>query len=612
MDGLMMDRPLLVSSLIEHAATYHGDTEIVSRTVEGPIHRTTYAEAERRAKRVANALTRLGIRPGDRVATLAWNGYRHFELYFGISGIGAVCHTINPRLFHEQIEYIVNHAEDRVLFVDLTFVPLVEKLAEKLKPIRHIVIMTDAAHMPPTSLPDALCYETLIAAETDALAWPEFDERRACSMCYTSGTTGNPKAALYSHRSTILHTFAVCSADAIGFSSLDTICPIVPMFHANAWGVPYAATMVGREARLPRAQALDGPSLCALFEAEGVSLTLGVPTVWLGMLKEMEARGRKPPRLERLLVGGSAAPHAMIETFETKYGVTVMHGWGMTEMSPVGTVGTMKGKHRDLPIAEKIAIKAMQGRPMYGVEMKIVDAEGRRLPHDGVSAGELLVRGPWIVSGYFNDDEASAAALDARGVVSHRRHVRDRSRRLSTYHRPGEGRDQVGRRVDLVDRRRERRHGPSRRRRGGGDRPAASEMERTPALDRRAEGGEEPEQGGPPGVSRRTHGEVDAAGRRGLHRGAAAHGDRQALEDEAARDLPRPPAADRRRGGHLSRRERSRRAAGRDRVRGRVCWTEVKRGVGTRSAVDDVTPHPDGALAPSRPLPSGEVGARHQ
>jgi len=310
MDGLMMDRPLLVSSLIEHAATYHGDTDIVSRTVEGPIHRTTYAQAERRAKRVANALTRLGIRPGDRVATLAWNGYRHFELYFGISGIGAVCHTINPRLFHEQIEYIVNHAEDRILFVDLTFVPLVETLAEKLKPIRHIVIMTDAAHMPPTSLPDALCYETLIAAEKDDFAWPKLEESAAAMICYTSGTTGNPKAALYSHRSTILHTFAVCSADAIGFSSVDTICPIVPMFHANAWGVPYAATMVGAKLVFPGA-ALDGPSLCALFETEGVSLTLGVPTVWLGMLKEMEARGRKPPRARapprRRL--GRAPPH---------------------------------------------------------------------------------------------------------------------------------------------------------------------------------------------------------------------------------------------------------------------------------------------------------------
>ncbi|HEX8168007.1 MAG TPA: 3-(methylthio)propionyl-CoA ligase [Beijerinckiaceae bacterium] len=414
MDGLMMDRPLLVSSLIAHAGTYHGDTEIVSRTVEGPIHRTTYAEAERRAKKLANALKRLGIGPGDRVGTLAWNGYRHFELYFGVSGIGAVCHTINPRLFHDQIVYIVNHAEDRLLFLDLTFVPLVEKLADKLKPIRHYVIMTDEAHMPQTSLPNVLAYETLIGPESDALDWPEFDEKSACSMCYTSGTTGNPKAALYSNRSTLLHTWAVCSADSIGFSSADTICPIVPMFHANAWGVPYAATMVGAKLVFPGA-ALDGPSLCELFESEGVTLTLGVPTVWLGMLKEMEARGKKPAKLERLLVGGSAAPYAMIETFEKRYGVTVMHGWGMTEMSPVGTVGTMKGKHRDLPIDEKIAIKAMQGRPMYGVEMKIVDGEGRRLPHDGVSVGELLVRGPWIVAGYYDDEKASKAAIDEEG-----------------------------------------------------------------------------------------------------------------------------------------------------------------------------------------------------
>jgi acyl-CoA synthetase (AMP-forming)/AMP-acid ligase II len=413
MDGLMMDRPLLVSTLIEHAATYHGDTEIVSRTVEGAIHRTTYAETEWRAKKLANALRRLGVGAGDRVATLAWNGYRHFELYFGISGIGAVCHTINPRLFHEQIEYIVNHAEDRLLFLDLTFLPLVEKLAGKLKPIRHYVIMTDAAHMPATSLDNVLCYETLVEPESDELAWPELDERSACSMCYTSGTTGNPKAALYSHRSTLLHTWAVCSADAIGFSSADTICPIVPMFHANAWGVPYAATMVGAKLVFP-GPALDGPSLCGLFEAEGVTLTLGVPTVWLGMLKEMEGRG-KPSRLERLLVGGSAAPYAMIETFEKKYGVTVMHGWGMTELSPVGTIGTMKGKHRDLPLDERIAIKARQGRPMYGVEMKIVDAEGRRLPHDGEAVGELLVRGPWIVSGYFADEKATRAAIDEEG-----------------------------------------------------------------------------------------------------------------------------------------------------------------------------------------------------
>src|SRR4051794_27664269 len=414
MDGLMMDRPLLVSSLIEHAATYHGDTDIVSRTVEGPIHRTTYAQAERRAKRVANALTRLGIRPGARVAPLAWNGYRHFELYFGISGVGAVCHTINPRLFHEQIEYIVNHAADRLLFLDLTFVPLVEKLAERFKPIEHYIIMTDEAHMPATSLPSVLCYETLIGPQSDELTWPEFDERTACSLCYTSGTTGNPKGALYSHRSTILHTYAITSKDAVGFTSGEAICPIVPMFHVNAWGVPYAAAMCGAKLVFP-GPALDGESLCALFEAEGVTTTLGVPTVWLGMLKTMAEKGRKPPTLKRLMVGGSAAPRAMIETFEKTYGITVMHGWGMTEMSPVGTIGTLKGKHGSLSIDEQIAIKAMQGRPLYGVEMKIVDGEGRRLPHDGVAVGELLVRGPWVISAYYNDETASKAAFDAEG-----------------------------------------------------------------------------------------------------------------------------------------------------------------------------------------------------
>lgn len=413
MQGLMMDRPLLVSGLIEHAGRYHADAEIVSRTVEGPIHRYTYAEAERRAKKVANALKGLGIRPGDRVATLAWNGYRHFELYFGISGIGAVCHTINPRLFPEQIIYIVNHAADRLVFVDLTFVPLLEKLADKLKPVEHFVIMTDEAHMPKTSLPNVLCYETLIGPQSDELTWPEFDERSASSLCYTSGTTGNPKGALYSHRSTLLHTYAVTSQDAVGFTSGEVICPIVPMFHVNAWGVPYAAASCGAKLVFPGA-ALDGNSLCELFEAEGVTLALGVPTVWLGLLKSMGERG-KPKALRRLLVGGSAAPRAMIEAFEKTYGVTVLHGWGMTEMSPVGTVGTLKGKHHDLPIDDAIAIKSMQGRPLYGVEMKIVDAEGKRLPHDGEAVGELLVRGPWIISAYFNDDAASKAAFDREG-----------------------------------------------------------------------------------------------------------------------------------------------------------------------------------------------------
>src|SRR5919199_345032 len=394
--GLMMERPLLISMLIEHAAQYHPDGEIVTRTVEGPIHRYTYMEARRRAKQVANALKRLGIRPGDRVATLAWNGYRHFELYFGISGLGAVCHTINPRLFHEQIEFIVNHAEDALVFVDLTFVPLVEALAPKLRPVRHTIVMTDRSHMPETKLPNVLCYEELVGTESDEFGWPELDERTACSLCYTSGTTGNPKGALYSHRSTLLHTWAVSSRDGIGFSSQDSICPIVPMFHVNAWGVPYAATMTGAKLVMP-GPGLDGKSLCELFEQEGVNLALGVPTVWLGFLKHMADSGRTSTPLKRLLVGGSAAPLALIETLEKTYGVEVMHGWGMTEMSPVGTVSTLKGKHAGLSVDDQLAVKAMQGRPLFGVELKIVDAEGRRLPHDGQAVGELLVRGPWII-----------------------------------------------------------------------------------------------------------------------------------------------------------------------------------------------------------------------
>ncbi len=412
--GIMMDRQLLVSSLIEHAATYHADAEIVSRTVEGPIHRYTYADACRRAKQTANALIKLGIRPGDRVATLAWNGFRHFELYFAISGIGAVCHTINPRLFHDQLEYIVNHAEDQVLFVDLTFMPLVEKLMPKLGTVRHVVIMTDAAHMPKTSLTNALCYETLIGAESDRLDWPEFDERTACSLCYTSGTTGNPKGALYSHRSTLLHSYAVTAGDAIAASSADAICPIVPMFHVNAWGVPYLAAMCGAKLVFP-GPALDGKSLTELFEAEGVTTALGVPTVWLGLLRHLADTGQKLSTVRRMLIGGSAAPLAMIETLEKTYGITVMHGWGMTEMSPVGTISTLKGKHTGRPVAEQLAVKALQGRPLAGVEMKIIGPDGTRQPHDGKSSGELLVRGPWIIAGYFKDEAASKAAFDKDG-----------------------------------------------------------------------------------------------------------------------------------------------------------------------------------------------------
>ncbi|HZS85548.1 MAG TPA: 3-(methylthio)propionyl-CoA ligase [Stellaceae bacterium] len=414
MRGMMMDRPLLVSGLIEYAARYHGDTEIVSRTIEGGIHRATYAGLEARAKRLAKALARLGIGSGDRVATLAWNGYRHLELYFGVSGMGAVCHTVNPRLFHDQLRYIVNHAEDAALFFDLTFLPLVEALAPDFRSVRHFVVMTDRAHMPAANVPNLLCYEELIAGEDADYVWPLLDENTASSLCYTSGTTGNPKGSLYSHRSTVLHAFGSCMADACAVSMFDTVCPAVPMFHANAWGVPYAAAMCGAKLALPGAQ-LDGKSLFELFESERVTLSLGVPTVWLGLLKYLDDNRLRLTTLKRTLIGGSAVPLAMIEAFEERYKVEVLHGWGMTEMSPIGTIGTLKPAVAARPAAERYRYKVKQGRGIFGVDLKVVDAAGRELPRDGVSRGELLVRGPWVISGYYNDAAASAAAFDKDG-----------------------------------------------------------------------------------------------------------------------------------------------------------------------------------------------------
>jgi acyl-CoA synthetase (AMP-forming)/AMP-acid ligase II len=411
MRGMMMDRPLLISQLVAYSARFHRHGEIVSRTIEGGIHRYRYPDLESRAKRLAKALQRHGVKLGDRVATLAWNGYRHLELYFGVSGMGAVCHTVNPRLFHDQLRYIVNHAEDQIVFVDLTFVPLVEKLAAEFKSVRHYVIMTDRAHMPATTLPNVLCYEELIAAEDDDYAWPEFDENTASSLCYTSGTTGNPKGALFSHRSTVLHTFESCRADGMGISMRDSLCPVVPMFHANAWATPYAAAMSGAKLVFPGA-ALDGKSLYELFEAEKVTMSLGVPTVWLALLKYLDESKSRPTTLKRTLIGGSAVPLAMIEAFEERYGVEVIQGWGMTEMSPVGTCTTLTPALAALPASERYRIKAKQGRAIYTVELKIVDAEGREQPHDGVAMGEILARGPWVISGYYNDPKATAAAIE--------------------------------------------------------------------------------------------------------------------------------------------------------------------------------------------------------
>jgi fatty-acyl-CoA synthase len=410
--GLLQDRPLLISTLIEYAAKYHGDREIVSRTVEGPIHRYTYRDANRRAKQLANALVRLGVKLGDRVATLAWNGYRHFELYFGVSGLGAVLHTVNPRLFPEQVEYIINHAEDGYVFVDLTFVPLLEGVAAKLKSVKGYIVMTDQAHMPKTSLPNAMCYETLIGGESTDFAWPEFDEKTASSLCYTSGTTGNPKGVLYSHRSTMLHTLAVCTRDVLGISSHETILVIVPLFHANAWGIAYGAAMTGAKLLFP-GQHLDGKNVYELIEDEGCTMSAGVPTVWLMLFGYLDQSGKRITRMKRCVIGGSAAPRAMMDRFEREYGCRVIHAWGMTEMSPLGTCGVLTSEQEQWLFEKRLDIQQKQGRVVYGVETKIVDDEGKRLPEDGKAFGRLMVRGPWITRQYFRREDESI--LDAEG-----------------------------------------------------------------------------------------------------------------------------------------------------------------------------------------------------
>jgi len=412
--GLMQDRPLLISSLIEHAATCHPRGEIVSRTSEGPIHRCTYADIQRRSKQVAQALTALGVQPGERVATLAWNGYRHMELYYGVSGMGAVLHTINPRLFPEQIEYIANHAEDQYLFFDLSFVPLLERLAGRLSSVRGFIVMTDRAHLPECSIPGLLCYEDLIAGQTGEYAWPQFDETAASSLCYTSGTTGNPKGVLYSHRSSVLHSWAACAVDGLALGAGETALLVVPMFHVNAWGMPYAGAMSGVRLVMP-GPALDGKSVYDLMRDEKVTLALGVPTVWLMLLQHVDAAGLQPKEelcLRRVVIGGSSAPRAMSECFETRFGAFVVHAWGMTEMSPVGTVCNLLPKHAGCSLEQRLAIQEKQGRAVYGVDMTIVDDDGAPLPRDGRSAGHLLVRGPWIASAYFRDE---GSVLDADG-----------------------------------------------------------------------------------------------------------------------------------------------------------------------------------------------------
>ncbi len=415
MNGLMMQQPLLISSLLVHAERHHGEQEVVSRRVEGDLHRTTYRELAARSRRMANALARLGVKSGERVATLAWNGYRHLEIYYAVSGSGAVLHTLNPRLHPDQVSYIAGHAEDVALFFDLTFLPLVEAVAERLTTVKHFVAMTDRGHMPAASkIANLLCYEELVEAESDHFAWPSFDENQASSLCYTSGTTGNPKGALYSHRSTLLHTFGIALPDSLNCSARDAILPVVPMFHVNAWGLPYAACMTGAKLVFP-GPGLDGKSLYDLFESEGVTLSAGVPTVWQGLLGYVDAHKLKFSTMRRTVIGGSACPPAMMKAFQERFDVQVLHAWGMTEMSPVGTVAALKHKQVGETAEARFAIQSKQGRAVYGVDMKIVDAEGKELPWDGVTSGQLMVRGPWVVSQYFKNEGGNPLLKDAEG-----------------------------------------------------------------------------------------------------------------------------------------------------------------------------------------------------
>ena len=435
MQGLMQDWPLLVHTVLDHARTYHGTREIVSRTVEGPIHRYTYVDLDRRSRQLASALAGRGIKLGDIVGTMAWNGYRHMEIWYGAMSLGAVVHTLNPRLFADQITYIINHAEDQYVFVDLTFVPVLEAIQDDISAVKSFIIMTDEDHMPDTSLRNPICYETLLAEGDAGFVWPSFDENTACGMCYTSGTTGNPKGVLYSHRSNVLHGMMTVAGDALCMKSSEAIMPVAPMFHANAWSMVFSCPMAGAKMVMPGGQ-MDGESIYQLLDTEQVKMTAAVPTVWLMLSQYLETSGKKLPHLERVVIGGSACPQSMMDTFKRDYDVEVIHAWGMTEMSPVGSLCTIKGGMGELPDDEVRAIKIKQGRPPYGVEMKIIGDDGNEMPRDGTSFGHLMVRGPCITKSYMKGeggqildgdgwfDTGDVSTLDEHGYMQ----ITDRSK----------------------------------------------------------------------------------------------------------------------------------------------------------------------------------------
>ncbi len=405
MKGLMQDWPLLVPTILEHASTYHGDREIISRTIEGPIHRYTYRDLAHRARKLASALEKFGIKQGDIIGTMAWNGYRHMEIWYGLMGHGGIVHTLNPRLFADQLAYIINHAEDQYIFLDLTFVPLMEALQDRLPRVKGFIIMTDEDHMPTTGLKNALCYEQFLATGDDDYHWPEFDENTACGLCYTSGTTGNPKGVLYSHRSNVLHALTTNGADALGLKSQDSIMAVVPMFHANAWSLVFSAPMAGANMVMPGAL-MDGASIYEMLTVGQVTLTAAVPTIWQMLITYLEQNGGKLDHLQRVVIGGAACPPSMIETFENAYNTQVIHAWGMTEMSPLGSLCTLKGGLEDLSAEEKQALKIKQGRPPYTVAMKITGDDGNELPRDGIAFGHLMVKGPCVASDYLKNEEA--------------------------------------------------------------------------------------------------------------------------------------------------------------------------------------------------------------
>ena len=402
----MMNSPLLVSSIIEHAVNNHPDTEIVSRRCEGDIHRYTLTDSAARARQLANALTRHGISPSDNIATLAWNNYRHYELYFGVAGMGAVLHTINPRLFPEQLIYIINHAKDKWLFVDLSFIPLLEAIKDQITSVEKFIILADENNMPETTLSNVLCYESLIKDEPTTFEWPSFDENKGAYLCYTSGTTGHPKGVMYSHRSTVLHSMASISADALGINGQSCILPVVPMFHVNAWGTPFSCAMVGAKMVFP-GPGMDGASIWELIDSEKPDLLLGVPTVWLMLLNHMTEIGKKLESVKNVVVGGSAAPLSMIKRFQEGHDAFLIHAWGMTEMSPIGTVNSYTKNMLNMSLEDRYQLQSKQGRPVFGVEMKIVNDAGESLPHDGVAFGNLLVRGPWITGSYYLNEDNS-------------------------------------------------------------------------------------------------------------------------------------------------------------------------------------------------------------